>query len=86
MKLLLCRKCQDVIRLLDEPRKCSCGNVSGNYLDELNAVYSGEYAVPLGFANSTLFEAISNQPEKGMGYNFKAFVIAKDCNTFWKVD
>jgi hypothetical protein len=82
MKLVLCKNCQDVIRLIDEERKCRCGNVSGRYLDEIHAEYSGEYAVPIGFANSTLVHAVHNQPESGIGETFEAFVIPKECPTF----
>jgi hypothetical protein len=87
MKLLLCKNCQDVIRLqVNIKRTCKCGNVSGIYLDDLNAIYSGDDAVPIGFANSTLVEAIRNQPEEGMGKVFTAFVIPKNCYTFEKVE
>jgi len=87
MKLLLCKNCQDVIRLIQgEIRTCKCGAVSGKYLDDLNAIYSGDEAVPLGFANSTLVEAFRNQPEDGMGKTFTAFVIPKNCYTFEKVE
>lgn len=86
MKLLLCKNCQDVIRLVqEETRTCRCGKVSGKYLDDLNAVYSGKEAVPLGFANSSLVEALRNQPEEGWGKEFTAFVIPKKCYTFEKV-
>lgn len=86
MKLLLCKKCQDIIRLIQEPRKCLCGAVSGHYLDDLNAVYSGEYAIPLGISNDSLVASVVGQPEKGEGNCFKAFVIPKQCPTFWKTE
>ena len=82
MKLLYCVECQDVIRLVKEERKCSCGKVSGKYLDKLHAEYSGEEAVPIGFDNSSLIKAIQSQPDTGRGRRFDAFVIAKDCDTF----
>ena len=83
MKLLLCKKCQDVVRLSeDEKRICECGKVGGKYIDDLNAVYFGEMAVPIGFANSSLVNAIYNQPEEGMGETFNAFVIPKVCPTY----
>ena len=86
MKLLLCKNCQDFIRLIQgETRTCKCGAVSGKYLDNLNAIYSGDEAIPIGFANSTLVEAIRNQPEEGMGKVFTAFVIPKKCYTIEKV-
>ena len=82
MKLLLCKNCQDIIRLIDTDRLCQCGAIGGKYTDSLNAVYFGDMAVPIGFANSTLTKAIQTQPEDGMGENFTAFVIPKVCTTY----
>jgi hypothetical protein len=86
MKLLLCKNCQDIIRLIHSKRTCKCGNISGIYINELDAIYSGDDAVPIGFANGSLVEAMRNQPESGMGKVFTAFVIPKECETFVKVD
>jgi hypothetical protein len=61
-----------------------CGKCKGHYIDGIYAVYSGDCAVPLGFANSTLVKAVNNQPQSGMGENFTAFVIPKICETFIK--
>ena len=83
MKLILCRECQDVVRLIeDEERQCKCGKCKGQYIDDLNAWYEGEKCTPLGFANSSLVNAVMNQPEKDWGKTFTAFVIEKDCPTF----
>lgn len=83
MKLLFCSDCWDVIKLdLDELRFCKCKKVSGKYVDNLFAVYTGDAAVPLGFRNPSLESAIRFQPESGMGRDFIAFVIAKECPTF----
>lgn len=84
MKLLMCKKCKDVFRLFEFTRSCKCGSVSGKYSDILNAEYSGDDAIPIGFANSTLLDALDNQPEEGMGEKFIAFVIPKKCDTFIK--
>lgn len=89
MKLLYCARCLDVFSLReDETRYCSCGKTSGGYVDSVNAVYSGEYAKPLGFENHSFFEARLNQPkhDTGKGVEFTAFVIAEDCPTFRKED
>ncbi|MFA5344771.1 MAG: hypothetical protein WC315_00650 [Candidatus Omnitrophota bacterium] len=84
MKLILCPKCQDVVKGDYAPRTCKCGASGLQYLkDGLNAIYWGE-AIPLGFANSTLVKAVNNQPATGMGRTFEAFVIPKDCPTFKK--
>lgn len=82
MKLLLCKECQDIVRLINVKRICKCGKVGGKYTDAFNAVYFGEMAVPIGFANSTLVKAIHSQPGKGMGEHFTAFVCPKDCLTY----
>lgn len=82
MKLLLCKKCQDIIRLVDIKRTCKCGRVGGKYTDSINAVYFGDSAIPIGFASSSLVKAIHNQPIEGMGEGFIAFVIPKNCPTY----
>jgi len=66
----------------DEVRTCKCGECSGQYTDDLNAWYKGEQAVPLGFANHSLVNAVVNQPKEGWGEDFKAFVIPESCDTF----
>ena len=86
MKLIFCPGCHDVVKLAREMRFCKCGASCGCYkTDGLNAVYGGS-AVPLGFANSSLVEAIKNQPDEGMGERFTAFVIPKSCPTFRRVE
>lgn len=82
MKLLLCKKCQDVIRLIDIKRTCKCGSCGGRYIDDVNAIYFGIVATPIGFANNTLLDAIRKQPNSGMGENFTAFVIPKLCPSY----
>ncbi len=92
MKLLFCRRCHDVFKLARETRCCSCGLTKGwyrTYEDEslmLDAEYSGEYAVPIGFSNKSLTEALRNIPKSGQGFRFEAFVIPKECDTFRSVD
>jgi hypothetical protein len=82
MKLILCRKCHDLVAMRRTPRRCECGAAGGQYVDDVNAVYHGE-AVPLGIANSSLATAVQNQPEDGnLGQRFEAFVIQKTCPTF----
>lgn len=84
MKLLYCTFCKDIIRLFEEERECKCGKVKGKYIDDLNAVYSGKTAMPLGINNFSFILATKNQPNEGMGRNFVAFVIPKICETFIK--
>lgn len=82
MKLIYCKNCQDVVRLIEKERFCECGKCSGKYTDELNAWYKGEEVIPLGFANSSFVIALSNQPKDGWGEMFEAFVIPNICDTF----
>lgn len=82
MKLLLCKECRDIIGLIDVKRTCKCGKVGGKYTDNVNAIYFGEMAVPIGFANTTLVKAVHNQPKDGMGKDFTAFVIPKKCPSY----
>lgn len=86
MKLLYCRDCRDVVRLFADMNYCRCGGARGRYLDSLNAVYSGESAVPLGFHNASLAAAVADQPDRPPGRRFEAFVIETGCRTFVKVE
>lgn len=56
----------------------------GKYIDLQFAEYSGEFAVPLGISNPSLKNAVKNQPLKGIGELFTAFVIPSFCETFVK--
>lgn len=87
MKLILCRNCNDVVKLHDKTiRSCACGKSKGRlHSDRYNAIYSGE-AIPLGFANSSLLNAIRSQPEIGNGMEFTAFVIPQQCPTMIRVE
>lgn len=87
MKLILCKACSDIIALRHFPRQCFCGRSFGYYYEDSDsyAVYGGE-AIPIGILNSTLHEAISCQPEGGMGKEFTAFVIPKQCPTFERIE
>lgn len=80
MKLILCRRCLDVLRLRFDKRECACGASWGVYNDDLNATIGGQ-AIPLGFANSSFVAAVQDQPESGLGRRFEAFVIPKQCPT-----
>ncbi len=84
MKLIYCPACDDVVKLDTTVRACKC-ETSWGYCkaNGLNALYFG-LAIPLGFANSTLVQAIRNRPDEGRGERFEAFVIPKSCPTFRK--
>ena len=85
MKLILCSICQDVRKLDYKPVVCDCGASKGWYEDDgLNATIQGA-AIPLGFDNSSLVAAVIDQPERGEGRVFTAFVIPKNCPTVMKL-
>lgn len=48
--------------------------------------YTGEYAIIIGFNNSSLRNAVINQPEKGQGKEFISFVLPKECLSAIKKD
>lgn len=77
MKLLLCLECNDIFNLDLKIKKCSCGKTKGPYIDNHNAIYEGDSAMPIGISNPSLREAIINPPEEGMGKEFIAFSIPK---------
>lgn len=87
MKLILCPKCQDVMKIMTlTPRSCYCGRSWGflPYKEKGNDLVAriGGEAIPLGFANSTLVDAIQFRPENDAGgCRFEAFVIPKNCAT-----
>ena len=94
MKLLYCNSCHDIFKLGYSLKSCACGLSSGNYLpDGLNAEIHGEFAMTLGFANSTFVRALdhhADMPEgqpltlnrgPGYGWQFEAFIIPEPCPT-----
>lgn len=85
MKLLVCINCGDIINLTRKEKSCSCRRTRGKYLkDGLHAIYSGP-CLPIGFDNGSFGTAICHQPESGEAKQFTAFVIAKECTTFKRV-
>lgn len=84
MKLILCKFCQDIVRPYPkEVRHCSCGDVKVEAIGELDIIVTAtkDWAVPIGFNNSSLVRAVAGQPEDGMGKDFTAFVIPKKCRS-----
>lgn len=82
MKLIFCPHCGDIVKLRSESwRSCYCGESYGVYHnDGLHASIAGG-ALPIGFDNFTFVDAVMNQPTRGMGARFTAFVIPKECDT-----
>ncbi|WP_270363304.1 hypothetical protein [Bacillus paranthracis] len=86
MKLLMCLECNDIFNLALSEKSCSCGRSKGKYVNQQLAEYTGEFALPIGFSNPSLIQAIKDQPNEGFGKEFTAFVIPKNCRTFLKSD
>jgi len=79
MKLILCPRCHDVVRLWDTIRRCSCGDSAGYYeADGVTARIYGS-AIPVGFGNSSFYDAVRNRPMTGAGREFVAFIIPREC-------
>lgn len=89
MKLLFCKKCDDVFKLQhDNYSFCKCGQVGGKYIGELKSEYfedEKDIAIPLGFNNYSFYPAIKNQRYDGNGNEFTAFVVPKESKTFIKI-
>lgn len=80
MKLLFCKKCQDVFKLhKGKMFECLCGKSKGYYLQDESALISGE-CIPVGFANSSFADAINNR-KKVKSETFEAFIIPEKCKT-----
>lgn len=84
MKLILCRRCQDIVKALPEWRSCSCGKSKARYIDDLHAEYMGP-CIPIGLDNNSMLLAIRVRPKTGLGSGFKAFVIPEVCKTFTRI-
>lgn len=86
MKLIFCRACQDIVRLIEgDWRRCDCGRSAGTYVDPLKAQISGP-CIPLGIDNRSLALALAARPASGLGERFEAFVIPEECSTVEVVD
>lgn len=89
MKLLSCLKCGDIFNLAMHHKTCRCGDTAGHYLkDRVKAVYMGDHALPLEFANNTYRMAVIDQPNlkfDAPGAVFRAFTIPFNAPTFKKV-
>lgn len=90
MKLLYCRKCGDTFNLSLSRKSCSCGEVSGQYTDNLRAVYSGN-AIPFCFSNGSFADSAKKQeindaalPDKFYGERFEAWICPANSETFKK--
>ncbi|MGH9022587.1 MAG: hypothetical protein ACRDV9_05740 [Acidimicrobiia bacterium] len=90
MKLILCGKCHDIVKLrLDQERWCACGESSGRYeADGWHAWFRGRSAVPLVIINQSFARAVVAQKMMGRlavdgaDLEFKALVIPEGHERF----
>lgn len=61
MKLLYCPNCHDVFNLRPQLKTCSCGQVKGRYIDNVNAEVNGK-GVSLGMGNGSFMVAVAHAP------------------------
>jgi len=80
MKLLYCPHCQEIRSLSQVPKQCGCKMSGGMYLDSVRVEVWGD-AIPLGIANASFLDALQHRPKNGLGKEFIAFVIPKECST-----
>ena len=80
MKLLYCPTCHDIYNIKHEPKTCLCGATSGMYRSDGLTVDVGGNPVVLGIHNTSFVAAIRNIPLEGMGKEFTAFVVPKNCD------
>jgi hypothetical protein len=97
MKLLFCLDCFDIVKLIHTERTCSCGKSKGMYIDNINAIYSGN-AKLLGFSNTSFTNAVKEQNKRDSNETFKhvyanlggaeftAFVIPESAKSINKTD
>jgi hypothetical protein len=80
MTLLYCPHCGDIFSLSQRLRRCSCHRTKGKYISDVLARISPD-AIPLEIADSSFKEAIALRPDEGLGVEFTAFVIPRDCES-----
>ena len=81
MKLIFCPHCEDVVKIKRVKTFCSCKKCWGWYKKDGLHVIINKDAIPLGFSNPTLAEALYLRPAAGLGSRFEAFVIPIECPT-----
>jgi len=84
MKMMFCPACYDIVVLrLGIERKCECGKCSGKYTDWNNAEIRN--GIPIGFNNTSFFNAIDSPNPGPMGVTFEAFVIPDSAPTVKRI-
>ena len=99
MKLIYCKSCDSVVRLImKKPRYCECWKCWWIYTDNLNASYFWSEAHPFWIDNYSFGVRLRENIDENMKYNmihllynwcdmqwdFKAFSLLRNINWCWK--
>ena len=85
MKLLLCLKCSSIFSLSNKEKFCECKACSGYYKDKTNAVYKGDFAVPLVMGTLSLEEALVDQERNNRNSNFDSWIVSPKSPSYKKI-
>lgn len=87
MKLIYCKSCDSVVRLMMEKRLCECKKTWWVYIDKLNAVYFWKEAHPFWIDNHSFAIRIRENFEENIIYNIQNKITNSDpdsCDTWWE--
>ena len=76
MKLMVCRRCDDVVKLRDYERKCECGKARGQYDAQGRGVIRGP-GMAIAFSNFDYPAAQAARHKTKRGAQFTAWFIEK---------
>ena len=83
MKLLLCTKCSDVIKLaVTQERSCMCGYVKGGYNEDGLTAWTNGHGVCIAFNNKSLMKSIQClRFDPNETWTFEAYVRSHEGKT-----
>jgi len=85
MKLIYCKACDSVVRLIMDPRTCECWKTGWKYIDRLQAVYYWKEAHPFGIDNHTFWIRLREDPEENLMHNiYNNLGNNKKCDVWWE--
>lgn len=84
MKLLFCRRCQDVFKIIKIKKVCMCGSSEANYENERLVNTSGP-SIVVGVENRSFFDAASEVATVKVGVEFNACVMPNNSKTINRV-
>lgn len=83
MKLIYCKACDSVVRLVMNPRTCECWKTGGMYTDNLNAVYFWKEAHPFGIDNLSFSVRLREDPMENAIHNAVHWSEKRGCDMDW---